>query len=136
MDTGLWIALISADDGHHDEADECIEDAVSRNVMLMTTNLVIAEVQRFLLFRAGPVAARAAVERIDASDRIDVVFATRVHHDAAKQWLKRLADQEMSYTDAVSFAVMKAAGYRVAMTFDADFSIAGFELWHHTGYKD
>lgn len=132
MDTGLWIALISADDAHHEEAEECIEDAVSRRVKLLTTNLVVAEVQRFLLFRAGPVAARAAIERIDASDHVLVVFATRAHHDAAKQWLKRLADQEISYTDAVSFAVMKAAGYRVAMSFDADFSIAGFQLWQHT----
>jgi predicted nucleic acid-binding protein len=131
VDTGLWIALISADDEHHDEADDHIEDAVARRVTLVTTNLVVAEVQRFLLFRAGPVAARAAIERIDASDRVTVVFATRAHHDAAKTWLKRLADQEISYTDAISFAVMKASGYKIAMSFDADFSIAGFELWRH-----
>ena len=38
-------------------------------------------------------------------------------------------DQRISYTDAVSFAVMQASGCRTAMSFDHDFETAGFVLW-------
>jgi predicted nucleic acid-binding protein len=35
----------------------------------------------------------------------------------------------VTYTDAVSFAVMKATGFGHALTFDQDFVAAGFTLW-------
>ena len=38
-------------------------------------------------------------------------------------------DQRITYTDAASFAVMDAERCRVAMSFDRDFRVAGFELW-------
>ncbi|HVO26103.1 MAG TPA: hypothetical protein VMW56_21005 [Candidatus Margulisiibacteriota bacterium] len=39
------------------------------------------------------------------------------------------AHQRITYTDAVSFAVMKAARCTAAMSFDHDFVVAGFRLW-------
>jgi predicted nucleic acid-binding protein len=58
-----------------------------------------------------------------------VEFATAVHHVAARRWLARLADQAISYTDAVSFAVMQARRCGAALAFDRHFAIAGFALW-------
>jgi predicted nucleic acid-binding protein len=43
--------------------------------------------------------------------------------------LTKLSDQRLSYTDAVSFAVMEERGCAAAMSFDADFAVAGFALW-------
>jgi predicted nucleic acid-binding protein len=40
-----------------------------------------------------------------------------------------LKDQRISYTDAVSFAMMQTARCQVAMSFDHDFEAAGFALW-------
>ena len=60
---------------------------------------------------------------------IGVVHATVEHHGAARRWLAKLADQPISYTDAVSFAVMEALGCRVALTFDRHFAMAGFGTW-------
>ena len=47
----------------------------------------------------------------------------------ARQCLSRFSDQRIAYTDAVSFAVMKAAGLRAALMFDNDFVVAGLSLW-------
>ena len=58
VDSSGWIALVSARDRHHAEAHERFEAAAAQRRRLITTNLVLAETHRLLLFRAGPQAAR------------------------------------------------------------------------------
>ena len=129
VDSGGWLALFSASDGKHTVADSLFRRALRDSIPLLTTNLVLAEVHRLLLFRAGPRAAAMALARVDESSLVDVHFPSQVIHDAARKWLARLSDQKISYTDASSFAVMDAEKCRVALTFDRDFWIAGFEIW-------
>ena len=127
--SGAWIALLSARDQHHAEAEAMFRAAASRRARLLTTNLILAEVHTFVLFRAGIQPASHALERIEASRLVAIEFATRAHHQRARAWLEKLKDQRISYTDAVSFAVMQAAGCRTAMSFDHDFETAGYVLW-------
>lgn len=129
VDSSAWIAFFSARDGRHADADRLLRAAITGKVPLLTTNLVVAEVHRLLLFRAGIKPAAVAVERIDMSPSVKVIYPDLgLHHDARK-WLAKLDDQVISYTDATSFAVMKAARCRHALSFDNDFVIAGFTLW-------
>jgi predicted nucleic acid-binding protein len=93
--------------------------------------LIIAEIQRLTLFRAGREPALRALERIDASPSVIVHFATSDDHLAARGWLERLAPRPVTYTDAVSFAVMEATKCSQVLGFDQDFVAAGFELWRH-----
>jgi predicted nucleic acid-binding protein len=129
VDSGAWIALFRERDDHHREADDLFRRAIGDRVPLLTTNLVLAEVHRFVLHRAGIRPAALAVERIATSRHVRIVFADAEHDRGARQWLARFSDQRITYTDAVSFVVMKAAGLRAAMTFDRDFTVAGFSLW-------
>lgn len=129
VDSGAWIALLSARDQHHGEADALIREAIARRVPLVTTNLVLAEVHRLLLFRAGARAATAALARIEESGHVRIEFATEPHHRRARAWLDRLANQAITYTDAVSFAVMEHLRCTTALTFDHDFLVAGFSRW-------
>ena len=133
VDSGAWIALFSARDGHHREADRLFNRAAAQRIPLVTTSLVIAEVHRFQLFHVGIRAAARSLAVIDTSRLVTIEFAGTAHHVRALAWLARLSDQRLSYTDAVSFAVMEAAHCRVALSFDEDFSVAGFRLWHHDG---
>jgi uncharacterized protein len=128
VDSGAWIALLSSNDDHHAEADALIRSAVASHTMLLTSNLVIGEVHRFLLFRAGIRAARVAIGRIEDSPSARIEFATHEHHQAALAWLSKLDDQVISYTDATSFAMMQAARCKLAISFDHDFVVAGFQL--------
>jgi predicted nucleic acid-binding protein len=103
--------------------------ALAGGVRLVTSNLVLAEVHRFVLFRAGIRAAAATLARIEGSRRTTIEFATRAHHQAAQAWLTKLADQVITYTDAVSFALVKATRCDAVIAFDADFVVAGFTVW-------
>jgi predicted nucleic acid-binding protein len=129
VDSGAWIALVSVRDQHHADADAMFREVVARRIPLLTTNLVFAEVHRFLLFRAGARAAARALDRFESSDRLTLECATAAHHRTARAWLDRLADQPISYTDAVSFAVMSASHCTTTISFDHDFVLAGFSVW-------
>lgn len=104
-------------------------NAVDRRIPLVTTNLIIAETHRLTLFRAGLEPALRALDRIDASPSVTVRFATTGDHAEGRRWLERLAPRPITYTDAVSFAVMAAAKCTQVLGFDEDFAAAGFELW-------
>ncbi len=129
VDSGAWLAFFSARDGRHAQADRLIREALRRKVPLLTTDLVVAEVHRLLLHRAGIRPALAALEVIDQSPSVSVQFVTAAIHGEARAWLARLDDQVISYADAASFAVMKARRCKVALSFDHDFVVAGYSLW-------
>ena len=128
VDSSAWIALLSRRDQHHAEADALFRGAFGRGARLVTTNLVLAETHRLLLFRAGVRAAAAALDRLESSPALTLTFASAEHHAAAREWLRRLAEWRLSYTDAVSFAVSAASRCQAVLTFDEDFVIAGFRV--------
>jgi predicted nucleic acid-binding protein len=125
--------LASADDGHHTAADAVFREAARAKTRLLTTNLVLAEVHRFLLFRAGIRAAAATLERIEASELVAIEYATARHHAVALGWLRKLSDHVITYTDAVSFAVVAATHCQAVIGFDRDFVVAGLRLWNAPG---
>jgi len=73
--------------------------------------------------------ARRFLELIEASPSVTVLFPNAAHHAAARQWLERLAPRPVTYTDAMSFAVMAENGCGHVLGFDEDFAAAGFTLW-------
>lgn len=99
---------------------------------MVTTNLVVAETHRLTLFRVGHDAAQRALDRLDATSRATIHFATAADHAAARRWLARLAPRLITYTDAVSFAVMEATRCRHFLGFDDDFAAAGFTRFRLT----
>jgi predicted nucleic acid-binding protein len=121
--------VASPRDQFHRDAVICFRFAVERRIPLVTTNLVVAEAHRLTLFRLGLRASALLLDRIDASTRLSVIHASPEHHRAAREWLQRLSDHRITYTDAVSFAVMESLGCREVLTFDNDFVIAGFRRW-------
>ena len=129
VDSGAWIALRSRRDQHHVEADRLFREAIGRRIPLVTTNLIVAEIHRLTLFRVGLEPALRALDRIDASPSVTVHFATDADHSEGRRWLERLAPRPITYTDAVSFAVMTAMKCKHVLGFDEDFVAAGFERW-------
>jgi predicted nucleic acid-binding protein len=133
VDTSGWIAFFSQNDRNHAQAEAMLAHAIADRKRLITSNLVLAEVHRLLLFRAGIAAAVATLDKIATSRSVKLVLASHSHHQRARAWLDKLDDQIITLTDAVSFAVMEAAGCRVAVAFDRDFWIAGFERFQPSG---
>ena len=126
VDSGPWIALISARDGRHAEADRLFRSALAQRLSLITTDLVVAESHRLLLFRAGAAVAGAFLDRMDRSPTLRFEFTTTERHARAREWLTKLHGHAITYADAVSFAVIEAMRSTAVLTFDDDFTIAGF----------
>ncbi len=57
-----------------------------------------------------------------------VMSSEELEASALVDWLERFDDQDFSFTDAVSFAVMLERGIKRALTLDTHLAIAGFEI--------
>ncbi|MGA9347357.1 MAG: PIN domain-containing protein [Anaerolineae bacterium] len=76
----------------------------------------------------GHTAAITFLESVRSSPRIEKVESTEELETEAEDILCRYSDQDFSYTDAVSFALMRQRNIDTAFAFDKHFSIAGFSM--------
>ena len=97
VDSGAWIALVSARDQHHAEADAMFRAVATRRIGLLTTNLVLAETHRLLLHRAGIRPALSALDRTPAD--VERVFLTGGAADAVRHILPEYARAEIHSLD-------------------------------------
>lgn len=128
IDTGGWFALADESDQYHSLAIETYPKLLSNYHYLTTTNLVIAETYILIRRALGHRAAITFLENTSASPRIMKVYSDSALEKAAEDILRNYQDQDFSYTDAVSFSVMKQNGIGQAFSFDRHFVTAGFTL--------
>ncbi len=123
VDTSFWVAYRFRLDDRHDAARALWQD---RSHPLLTTNHVTGETWTFLRRRAGHIEATGFLDNIERSDRLTVIHVDEATESEAWAWLRRHDERDYSFVDATSFAVMRQNRIREALTFDGDFSAAGF----------
>lgn len=128
VDTGAWFALADKSDQHHSQAVKVYPNLLSSCHHLTTTNLVIAETYVLIRRAIGHQPAISFLENIAASPRVIKIYSDSALEEAAEDILRKYQDQDLSYTDAVSFAVMKQYEIIQAFSFDQHFVTAGFTL--------
>lgn len=128
VDTGAWIALADADDEHHRAAAGIYPSLTQNYRRLVTSNLVVAETYVILRKALGHRAAITFLDILRESPRIHKVCSTLELEQEAERILRQYADQDFSFTDAVSFALMRQRDIVEAFAFDRHFSTAGFVL--------
>jgi len=129
VDTGAWYALADNSDQYHGRAIDVYPGFFRDNFHLVTTNLVIAEAYVLIRRAMGHGAAVTFLENIAASPRISKLCSDEVPEKEAERILRQYEDQDFSYTDAVSFAVMRRRGIDRAFSFDRHFVTAGFDIY-------
>ena len=93
---------------------------------LITTNLVVAEMQILLSRFRGADEGLRFLDSLYLDTTHEVVFVDRALERAAVDgWLRKYRDKQLSLTDAVSFEVMQSRGIRRALALDEHFQIAG-----------
>lgn len=127
LDTSGWFAALSPKEALHGPALNAYRGWIEAGVPLVTTNLVVAEMQVLLSrFRGGGEGLRFLGSLYQDAAH-DVVFVDRdLERAAVDRWLRRFADQRLSLTDAVSFEVMRLRRIRTALALDEHFRMAGF----------
>ena len=128
VDTSAWYPAVVASHGDHSTVAEALHDALAAGARLVTTNLVVMETHALLLHRANRGAALTFARTVYEPPTVVVTSGLELERSAITDWLSRYADQDFSLADGVSFAVMKSRGISQALTLDAHFGIAGFEL--------
>ncbi|HEX4935620.1 MAG TPA: PIN domain-containing protein [Gemmatimonadaceae bacterium] len=127
LDTAGWFAALSPRESRHAEALAAYRGWMEQEIPLVTTNLVVAEMQILLSRARGGGEAVRFLDALAEDPSHQVVYVdARLERTAVDRWLRRFAEQRVSLADAVSFEVMRARRLSHVLTLDAHFAQAGF----------
>ena len=125
VDTGAFLALYRKRDQYYRQAAETWSKL---DAPLLTSSHITAELATLLARQVGWTETVDRVADVYASPNIDVIGSAREDELEALRWMRKLADQRVSFTDCVSFALMRRHRIRTAFTFDRHFRLAGFQV--------
>jgi len=126
VDTGAWIAVSDKRDQYHIRAAGEYRRLIQGSQQLVVTNMIVAETYTAIRRAMGHAPATRFLQSLNQSKHLRHVFSDAYLERQAQDMLVRYADQDFSYVDAVSFALMRQRGITEAFAFDHHFVIAGF----------
>lgn len=128
LDTSGWFAALSPKEASHKSARAAYRNWIDGGMTLVTTNLVVAEMQILLRRFRGDDEALRFLDALHQDPAHEIIYADRdLERSAIDRWLRRYHDQQLSLTDAVSFEVMRSRRIRAVLAIDEHFTVAGFE---------
>lgn len=129
VDTGPLLARYLTRDARHGHATRGFARIAHESLPCCTSSFVLDETFTLLGRHAGHAFAAARARAIYASDAFSVLRPGIDEELEAVELLENFAEQSVSFTDCVSFALMRRARIEHAFTFDRHFALAGFRLW-------
>ena len=124
-DTSFFIAYLNPRDVNHVVACEYMTTA---DDPIVTTQWVLAELGNFLAEGPNRRLFGPLVRALSAEDRFEILTADDESFVRGCELFVRRPDKEWSFTDCVSFNVMKDREITDALTADHHFEQAGFTL--------
>jgi hypothetical protein len=128
VDTAGWMALADGADSRHEACREARDECLRGGCALVTTDYVLDETLTLVRLRLGLGAARRWWEQVETSTRVRWEWIDAPRAEKARAWFFGWADKDFSLTDCTSFVVMRELRIRRALTTDAHFRQAGFEV--------
>ena len=129
IDTGAFFAQRNPSDEHHERATRGFADLAHSSVLLYSTEHVLDETLTLLARRESYAYAAEAGEELLSSRALRWLDATASDWTTALKLMRKYADQGVSFTDCISFALMKREDIRDVFGFDRHFLAAGFRVW-------
>ena len=125
VDTSAWFALVNRSDSGHTAVREFLESYRGRRV---TSNAVFDETVTLCRYRLGhDTAVRVGTTLLDR-DVVDLIRASADDEAAAWRLFLSRPDQSYSFTDCVSFTMMRRMRMTKVAALDAGFKHEGFEM--------
>jgi predicted nucleic acid-binding protein len=128
IDTGAFLARYLRNDQHHHRAVSVWGKLGSNREKCITSNFVLNETFTLLGRRTGYGFAVERAKSIYASQALTICRPDREDEIKALQFFSKYADQHVSFTDCISFVLMKREKINRAFSFDRHFELAGFHL--------
>lgn len=123
VDTGAWYALVDTDDANHGAAAAFL---AANTMPLITTNAVFSETVTLIRYRIGHEAALVFGQKLKESAFVRMVSVTMADEERAWEIFTKYRDQEFSFVDCTSFAVMQRMKLTGAFAFDRHFKVMKF----------
>ena len=122
MDTSAHYAIADAGDKDHLAAVDFLNAAANEGRAFLTSNFIVAETYGLILLRLG---RSKAIDYVRLLRLGSTVVERITPEDEARAWeiLVQYGDQNFSYVDATSFALMERLGILDAFAFDKHFDI-------------
>ena len=129
IDTNVFIARYVSSDQYHEKTRKSLNKAFKKLQKVYTSNFVIDETLTLLARRTHYSFAADTGRKIYESSFITILRPDRIDEVKALNLMEKYADQRISFTDCVSFALMQRYRIKQVFTFDHHFQLAGFSLW-------
>ena len=128
IDTGAFLARYIERDQYHERAKQHWQRLRQDRRPCFTSNFVLDETITLL---ARGTTYKFAAERAGSllqSRSLVMLRPDENDESAALKLFEKFADQSVSFTDCVSFVLMKNRGINFAFSFDRHFTMAGFDV--------
>jgi len=129
VDTGAFLARHVEGDQYHRAAVRAWKRLERSPGALFTSSFVVDETLTLLGRRTTYAFAAARADALYASRVLTILRPDAADESTALDFFRKFADQKVSFTDCVSFALMRRHKLKRAFTFDRHFAGAGFEVW-------
>jgi predicted nucleic acid-binding protein len=129
IDTGAFVARYVAGDQYHQKAQSAWTQLSKRKWKCYTSSFVLDETFTLLARRSSYPFAADRARAIMTSNILTILRPSHEDELKALTFFEKLAAQKVSFTDCVSFVLMKAHRIERAFAFDRHFRAAGFECW-------
>lgn len=127
VDTGAFLARYARKDPFRNQALPAWRDVFQERVQLVTSNFVLDESLTLLARRTSYAFAAATARDLYGTSGLEILRPELADELAALPLFEKFADQEVSFTDCISFILMRKHRIQRAFSFDRHFRLAGFE---------
>lgn len=129
IDTGAFLARYLSHDQYHLKAMNAWKRLEQLNRPCFTSNFVLNETFTLLARRTDYAFAAERARIILSSEILTILRPAEGEEYEALELFEKYADQQVSFTDCISFALMRKKNIEQAFSFDHHFERAGFRLW-------
>jgi len=126
VDTSGFYALLVKRDDQHAAATRIVQSAAVEQRRFVTTDYVLDETATLLVARDCGHLLRDFFDTVFASAACQVEWTDAERFHTVKNYFLKHVDQQWSFTDCLSFRLMKERRLRDALTKDTHFAQAGF----------
>ena len=126
IDTGGFYALMVSNSPGHNKAREIMTNAERVRRPLVTTDYIVQETATLLVARRQRRIVEPFFERTITSQSLTTYWITPERFADARRLMRKFDDQPFSFTDCVSFVLMRELALTDALATDSHFRTAGF----------
>ena len=129
IDTSAFIARYIARDDYHATATKAWKKLPTVGRRHYTSNFVLDETVTLLGRWSDYAFAAERARQLYSSNVLDILRPSHEDELDAVALFEKYADQAVSFTDCVSFVLMRKQRLKRAFAFDRHFRLAGFQTW-------